>query len=142
MQTFVQAGAVAFRKDGGEPQVLLVTSRRNPTHWIFPKGHVDPGEALEEAALREAYEEAGVDGAIAGSAKTVAFVLDGRRYRVHYFPVAAYTDGWPREGRKLAWCSRGDALARLAFDGNRRLLRSLWPEIEAWLAGSARGPRA
>lgn len=142
MQTSVQAGAVVFRKDGEEPQVLLVTSRRNPSHWIFPKGHVDPGETLEEAALREAYEEAGVDGAIVGSAAAVSFEVDGRRYRVHYFPVAAYTDGWPREGRKLRWCSRGDALTRLAFEGNRRLLGSLWPGIEAWLAGSARGLRA
>jgi len=28
--------------------------------WVFPGGHVDPGELLEEAVLRELHEECGV----------------------------------------------------------------------------------
>lgn len=32
---------------------------RNGT-WVFPKGHLDPGETELEAALREVEEEAGV----------------------------------------------------------------------------------
>lgn len=29
--------------------------------WVFPGGHVDPGEVLEEAALRELHEECGIE---------------------------------------------------------------------------------
>ncbi len=28
--------------------------------WVFPKGHLDPGEGLEAAAIREVLEETGV----------------------------------------------------------------------------------
>ena len=57
-----QAGSIVFRLDSREPQVLLVTARRNPRNWIFPKGHIEKGETPEEAALRETREEAGVVG--------------------------------------------------------------------------------
>lgn len=56
-----QYGALAWRRHMGEPEYLLVTSRRT-RRWIFPKGSADPGESPAEAALREATEEAGVTG--------------------------------------------------------------------------------
>ena len=28
--------------------------------WVLPGGHIDPGESLEECALRELWEETGV----------------------------------------------------------------------------------
>ena len=57
-----QAGAVAVRREGTELLVLLVTARRQPGHWIFPKGHVEPGETPDATALREAEEEGGITG--------------------------------------------------------------------------------
>ncbi|MEK7079665.1 MAG: NUDIX domain-containing protein [Patescibacteria group bacterium] len=44
--------------DGGT--VALVQSR-NSHMWMFPKGHIDPGESDEDAARREIMEEAGLD---------------------------------------------------------------------------------
>jgi diadenosine hexaphosphate hydrolase (ATP-forming) len=51
----VGAGGVVFRRDGA---VLLLQHREGT--WVFPKGHLDPGESPLEAALREVEEEAGV----------------------------------------------------------------------------------
>ena len=48
-----QVGAIAVSREGGEPLVLLVTAKKNPEHWIFPKGHVERGEELAATALRE-----------------------------------------------------------------------------------------
>jgi 8-oxo-dGTP pyrophosphatase MutT (NUDIX family) len=42
------------------PEFLLVTSRRRPKQWVYPKGHVEDGERPEETAVREVEEEAGV----------------------------------------------------------------------------------
>jgi 8-oxo-dGTP diphosphatase len=41
-------------------QVLLVKPVRNRDSWGVPKGHLDAGESLEECAVREVNEEAGI----------------------------------------------------------------------------------
>lgn len=40
--------------------VLMVSSRKKPSKWTLPKGGWELRETLSQAALREAYEEAGV----------------------------------------------------------------------------------
>eukprot|EP00736_Rhodelphis_marinus_P011970 Rmarinus@m.27837 len=35
--------------------------RSYPSCWVFPGGHVDDGESLEEGAVRELLEEVGID---------------------------------------------------------------------------------
>jgi diadenosine hexaphosphate hydrolase (ATP-forming) len=49
------AGGVVFNKAG----LVLVLGHRNGT-WVFPKGHIDPGETHIVAAIREVEEESGV----------------------------------------------------------------------------------
>ena len=44
---------------------LLLTRRAMslkifPNAWVMPGGHVDLGESLEEAVIREIYEETGI----------------------------------------------------------------------------------
>ena len=50
------AGGVVFNAQGE----ALILRHKNGT-WVFPKGHIDPGESALEAALREVEEEAGVE---------------------------------------------------------------------------------
>ena len=49
------AGGVVRNAQG---EVLLLKHKSGS--WVFPKGHIDPGETALEAALREVEEEAGV----------------------------------------------------------------------------------
>lgn len=37
------------------------TVKLEPLKWCFPGGHIEPYESPDEAALREAYEETGLD---------------------------------------------------------------------------------
>ena len=53
----VSAGSVILRQDNGTWQALLL---RAWTHWDFPKGNVENGESLYQAAIREVKEETGI----------------------------------------------------------------------------------
>jgi 8-oxo-dGTP pyrophosphatase MutT (NUDIX family) len=58
-----QVAALCWRLEAGRLRVLLVTSRETG-RWVLPKGWPIPGLSDAEAAAREAWEEAGVHGAV------------------------------------------------------------------------------
>jgi 8-oxo-dGTP pyrophosphatase MutT (NUDIX family) len=126
-----QSGAIIVRLDGDEPQVLLVTAKRNPKRWIFPKGHIEKGESAEDAALREAREEAGVVVKSIGPAGSLEYHFLGAGFRVEYFlAVLKREAGPPEKGRSRRWCSLDEALERLRFKNTRKLLRKAWKTLE------------
>jgi 8-oxo-dGTP pyrophosphatase MutT (NUDIX family) len=141
MAKIEQAGAIVVRPGKTEPRILLVTARRNPDNWIFPKGHVEPGERLPDAAAREALEEAGVDGKVAGPAGSLAFDFGSDSYRVHYFVLTTADLGEEREGRRFRWCRYKQALRRLTFDETKDLLRDAWPLVQSAVAGASKAER-
>src|SRR4029453_12313692 len=125
-----QAGAVAVRREGTELLVLLVSARRQPGHWIFPKGHVEPGETPDATALREAEEEGGITGTAIENLGSLSYEWEDEKYRVQYFLIAAHDKGGPREGRRQIWCRYDEALGFLTFESTRALLSAAWPRIQ------------
>ena len=116
-----QAGAVVYRERGSR-EFLIVRARRTPEQWIFPKGHIEPGESAEDAALREAREEAGVIGRVIGPLSAIEFVFDGRPVRVQYFLVTAEGRALEHEAREQAWLPFDDARAHLSHADAQRVL--------------------
>ena len=115
------------RLDGKEPQVLLVTAKRNSKNWIFPKGHIEKGETPEQAALRETKEEAGIVGKLIGPAGVLEYGFLGAKARVEYFLVQFKREaGPPEDGRQRTWCRLEEALERLNYKNTRKLLRKSW----------------
>jgi len=96
---------------------------------------------LKAAALREAREEAGVEGKVVGAAGKVSFEFGANTYRVHYFVVRTADAGKQREGRRLRWLKYKQALRRLTYDETRDLLREAWPHIKVSAATRSRGSR-
>jgi 8-oxo-dGTP diphosphatase len=131
MSRVKQAGAIVVRRAKTGPVVLLVTAKRNPKHWIFPKGHIEDGETARAAALREAHEEAGVDARPLRKAGRTSFVYGSSEYSSDYWLAETDDDGRPEDGRQLTWCSYSEALDRLTFDNMRSLLKRAWKR-QAW----------
>lgn len=119
----LEAGAVVVRRDGSEPQVLLVTAKDNPSLWLFPKGHIEPGETPAEAARRELKEEAGVVAEVIAPVGTTEFEFDGRSIAVEYFLMAFLEEHSGNEGRQKSWMTLDGAERQLSFETTKTILR-------------------
>jgi len=127
-----QAGGIAFRGRGRDLEILLVTSKKQKGFWIFPKGHVEPGETAAQAGVRETMEEAGVTGDLLGPVGApLEYDWNGKRYSVQYFLIRATAESPASDGREVSWLSYDKALERLSFDDTGRLLREARTKIDA-----------
>jgi 8-oxo-dGTP pyrophosphatase MutT (NUDIX family) len=116
------AGAVVYRDMDGERRYLVVTSSTG-SHWVLPKGHLDPGELPEQAALRELREETGVIGEIVRPLSVQNYNRNDEPLAVQYFLVRAVGMDQAEEMRILRWEDGHDAFELLTFQEARTALR-------------------
>lgn len=130
---FVQAAALCMREGKTGPEVLLISSL-STKRWILPKGWPMDGKTLAEAALTEAWEEAGVQGTVTAEA------IGDYRYRkevkggipvtcrceVFRIDVTGLDDDYPEKNRRRrAWVSLKESAKRVDEGELKALLRSL-----------------
>ena len=110
------------RTVGGEREYLLVEARSSRGVWVLPKGHIEPGETPEMAAVREVEEEAGVRAEVVARAGESEYDVGGRTVRVIFFLMRYQGEATRQEDRARAWRRYEDALRMLHFDDRRRVL--------------------
>ncbi|KAK0446263.1 hypothetical protein ARMGADRAFT_15382 [Armillaria gallica] len=96
-------------------KVLVVTSRKRPDNWVLPKGGWESTDVkLENAALREALEEAGVRGTITRFVITIP--TPSATYHFYELDVNALDQDWlERNERKREWVDYAEAVRRLEW---------------------------
>ena len=122
MSRYSHAGGVVARTVGGEREYLLVEARRRRGEWVLPKGHIEPGETPEAAAVREVQEEAGVCAEVVARAGESEYGVEGQTLRVIFFLMRYQGEAGRREDRARIWHRYEDALRLLRFDDTRRVL--------------------
>jgi 8-oxo-dGTP pyrophosphatase MutT (NUDIX family) len=110
----VQYAALPYRIRGNSgTEVMLVTSR-DTRRWIIPKGWPHKGKTPHRSAAREAFEEAGVVGAIrrrsVGSFSYKKLLKSGSvvecKVRVYALAVKRQQKDWPeKKQREVKWLS-------------------------------------
>jgi 8-oxo-dGTP pyrophosphatase MutT (NUDIX family) len=130
----VSAGGVAYRGTGAQVEIALISvAAPAGPRWQLPKGLVDPGETPQVAAIREVREEAGITAELVAPIETIDYWYvaseAGQSVRFHkfvHFFLLAYVSGdvsqHDHEVLEAAWCPLDEALQRLAFPGERRVV--------------------
>jgi 8-oxo-dGTP pyrophosphatase MutT (NUDIX family) len=127
------AGGIVIRYESGRPSLVVGFRRREGDRrggtWTLPKGTPDPGEAIEQTALREVEEETGLRVRILGPLPSIsyAFVQDGVRIHktVHYWlmePVGGDLAHHDHEFERVRWISLDEAPTLLTFETERGLV--------------------
>src|SRR4051812_24599356 len=130
----VQYGALPYRRStGSRAEFMLVTSRET-RRWIIPKGWPKKGKSPHHSAAREAFEEAGVVGAVGkrsvGSFSYEKRLKDGRSVEceVRVFPlqVKRQSKQWPEmQERTVRWLSASEAAVKVKEPMLRAIIRRL-----------------
>lgn len=118
------AGAVVW-KGVGDERLITVIHRPRYDDWSLPKGKLDPGECLPQAAVREVAEETGID-------VCLGLPLDRQEYptnkgvkQVSYWEARVLRERErkpDREVDRVEWMSFEDAFNTLTHGNDRRLL--------------------
>lgn len=122
MAQMVQAGGVVLLDKG------VVLRRTAKGEWVFPKGHVENGELLQEAAVREVAEETGLLCQILFEADKINYLWEDDEYLVHLFAMEARekSPSWRYHGGKDAFLfPPKEALERLTFPDTREVLEKV-----------------
>jgi 8-oxo-dGTP diphosphatase len=117
------AGGVVVR-DGR----IAVVHRPRYDDWSLPKGKLDPGETWEQAALREIEEECGLRCRLEEELEPAHYEVGGRPKTVRWWRMSVVADlGIERDEEvdELRWLTPEEALARLDYEHDVRLVRGL-----------------
>jgi len=128
-ETTVMAAGGVIHRDGedGHREVLIV-HRPRYDDWSLPKGKLEPGETESEAALREVFEETGLDCALGSEMGSIEYVDHQGLHKVVRYWTMTVRGGEFHGNDEVdvaRWLPVPEAAAELSYDRDRALVRSL-----------------
>jgi 8-oxo-dGTP pyrophosphatase MutT (NUDIX family) len=117
---------------------VVICGRDSDGVWGLPKGTPDPGESLEQTALREVTEETGLNVELVDKVGVVEywFAREGIRFHkwVHFYlmeAVGGSTDNHDVEYDRVEWRPADVALRTLTFKNEVDIVKKALQMVEA-----------
>ncbi len=140
----VEISAGGFVVSKNDPSLVALMARFNrggKLEWCIPKGHLEPGETNEQAAVREVFEETGLEAEITDYLGDVSYTFNQRGKNVsktvHVFLMNHISgelsmDHDPNhEASELAWVKLDELITRLSHGSEKRIAKVALDLIEA-----------
>jgi 8-oxo-dGTP pyrophosphatase MutT (NUDIX family) len=140
--TEVSAGGFVISKLN--PKLVALMARFNrggKLEWCIPKGHLEENETSEQAALREVFEETGLEAEIIAELGEVTyqFIQDGSKISktVHVYLMQqtggelSFEHDPHKEASELEWVKVSELLDRLSHGNEKRIAKMAIELIEA-----------
>jgi len=109
-QVQYQVGGLPVRKTNNGYELLFISSQRDSSQWVVPKGFKKKRENDYEALSRKALEEAGIKGIVKEKLGNFDDVEKNARICAYYFEIVEVLAHWEQENRKRKWMSIDEAL--------------------------------
>jgi 8-oxo-dGTP pyrophosphatase MutT (NUDIX family) len=131
----VSAGGLIWRRasDGSVSMVMVRPAGRST--WVLPKGHLEAGETVAQAAMREAREESGLTVGAIEPLGEISYVYSShehdrssltRIFKRVYFFLMEHAGGHPSqhdsEIDEVVWLTFDEALARATHPSEQALI--------------------
>jgi 8-oxo-dGTP pyrophosphatase MutT (NUDIX family) len=139
-RTETSAGCVCFRAAGNSFEVALI--RTHEGRWQLPKGWIEADETPEQAAAREAREEAGVESEIVAPLETITYWYvsnyEAEPARIHKFvhfflarATGGSVDDHDDEVLEARWFAIDEAERTLSHRDERKVVAKARAMLEA-----------
>lgn len=125
-KTVQAAGGIVLKKTPKGNLRVLVAHRPRYDDWSLPKGKVDPGETLEQTAVREILEETGYHCRIVAPLETTRYRVGRGIKEVSWYAMRPLPDspGFKKNSEvdEVRWLSRAAAKKLVDYDLDRSLI--------------------
>jgi 8-oxo-dGTP pyrophosphatase MutT (NUDIX family) len=128
----ISSGGVVYRNQAGQLEIQMIQDRYGKI--TLAKGKMEPGETVEQTALREVWEETGIKGSIVEPIEIIKYQFSNANgelvdKEVHYYLIEAVSGNLQaqvEEIRGVEWLEPMDAWRQqknAGYDNNDSVLR-------------------
>jgi 8-oxo-dGTP pyrophosphatase MutT (NUDIX family) len=123
VSAFTHAGGLVFQKRDEKIYYLIVRAKPDPSHWVIPKGHIEPGEIPEVTAVREILEETGINARIIATLGTLTFMYRDKQIKTILYLLEYVGATFSQEEREFHWGLYEETRNLLTFPDTREMVR-------------------